>query len=147
MKYHGNQYELSFWGKAAKFTKRTIIVTGGMSALGWAAYLGSNYVPRTVYADKVVEVPAKVEFPLILTKICFAESGGRQFNKDGSVLRGRTTPSDIGICQINEAINNDLARKLGYDIFTEEGNKAFALYLFNHRGTEPWNASKANWLK
>lgn len=94
-------------------------------------------------APKEVIVKEKLkfeDFPLLM-RICKAESGNRQFNSKGDVLRGHVEPSDVGYCQINEAINNDLARRLGYDIYTEEGNKAFAVHLFTTRGYAPWMAS------
>ena len=83
----------------------------------------------------------------MLVKICKAESGLRQFNSKGDVLRGKVNRSDIGICQINEVINNDEARRLGYDIYTEQGNKDYAVWLYMHRGSEPWNSSKSIWNK
>jgi hypothetical protein len=101
--------------------------------------------PIKVYADKIVEVDRAKVFPQILEKICKAESGSRQFNKNGSVLRGKENPSDIGYCQISEVIWNDTARKLGYDIYTEQGNKDMAVWLLEHYGSEPWFLSKHNW--
>ncbi len=103
-----------------------------------------NYLsPVTVYADRevIVTVQATSTMPSMLKRICTAESGFKQFNKNGTVVRGMVNPSDIGICQINEPINNDLARKLGFDIYTEKGNLEFAQYLFNERGVQPWMAS------
>ncbi|MBM3274135.1 MAG: lytic transglycosylase domain-containing protein [Candidatus Sericytochromatia bacterium] len=40
--------------------------------------------------------------PEILMAIAFKESNWRHYNRDGSVLRGQWTPSDVGIMQINE---------------------------------------------
>lgn len=123
------------------------VATGYVSARVW------NYLnPIVVKADTVtvtVEVPKPLaieDFP-ILMKICKAESGYKQFTSNGNVLRGKVTPSDIGICQINEPIWNDTARKRGYDIYTEKGNEDMAIWLFTHYGTEPWNASKFIWNK
>lgn len=96
-----------------------------------------------VYKEKAADVR---QFPAALQVICKAESTGKQFKPDGHVIRGHITPSDIGICQINEPIWNDKARDLGFDIYTEEGNKAMALWLFDHLGSEPWNSSKSAWL-
>jgi hypothetical protein len=127
------------------------LVIVAIDALGWASVAGYNYAkgnvaPLTVYAEKITEVPVNT-FPPMLTKICNAESGGKQFNKDGSVLRGRVNPSDIGFCQLNEPIWNDKARKMGLDIYTEQGNKDMALYIFSNYGTDPWNSSKVMWSK
>lgn len=153
--WRGNQYvgRVKMWFikkwqwsvKCFVFNIRQYTMMASMLTLVYVvALLGAKYLHVPVYAEiqTIKEVKIQPEFPPFLKRICDAESGGRQFNKNGSVIRGSVTPSDIGICQINEPINNDLARKLGYDIYTEEGNKAFALYLFNTRGTQPWNASK-----
>ena len=98
-------------------------------------------VVQTVLAEEKFS-----DYPL-LVKICKAESNNRQFKKDGRVLRGIVNPSDIGFCQINEPIWNDKARELGYDIYTEEGNKKMSIYIFLHEGSTPWNSSRAKWNK
>lgn len=143
-------YQHIVWQTARAIRNMTVIAS--FVIVGWISAVTYNKLNPLVRVEaQTIEVPAKQPFPAILQRICNAEVTGNpnktshQFNADGSVVRGRTTPSDVGYCQINEGINNDLARKLGYDIFTEEGNKDFALYLFNHRGTEPWNASKFMW--
>jgi len=86
-----------------------------------------------------------------LLSVCGCESTGdpssppRQFNDDGSVLRGKENPKDIGMCQINEYWNGEEAKKLGFDIYTEEGNIKMANYLFETRGFKPWGASRSCW--
>ena len=69
----------------------------------------------------------------------------RQFNDDGTVLRGVANRQDAGYFQINEHYHLKAAKKLGYDIYTEEGNISYALYLYQREGTTPWLASKACW--
>jgi len=138
--------------KVGIFMKNTLRRLAYMAIVGWIA-VGTLHIgmarAKVIEVSKEVIVPVVTKFEDIpmLVKICNAESGGRQFNKNGDVLRGTVDKSDIGFCQINERYNNDLARKLGYDIYTEQGNKDFAVHLFFTRGTEPWNASKANWNK
>lgn len=138
---------IRFWIK--RLVWRSMCTMALLSVIGWSMYFGSAYLPRTVYADREVikEVKMKFEDIPMLVKICKAESGLKQFKPNGDVVRGRVNPSDIGICQINEYYNNDEARRLGYDIFTEQGNKDFAVYLFLHRGTQPWDSSKEKWNK
>lgn len=120
-----------------------VTVLGGWLFTAGVLMARSTIQPERVYAKETIEVPViQFEDIPLLVKICKAESGNRQFNSKGDVLRGRANPSDIGFCQINEYINNDYARKLGYDIYTEEGNKAFAVVLFLERGAQPWSASK-----
>ncbi len=106
---------------------------------------------KPTYAETIKEIPvyvtATTTMPAMLLKICKAESGGKQFKADGHVLRGKITPSDIGFCQINETYWNDIARDMGIDIYTEQGNKEMAIYIFNNFGEQPWSASKSNWSK
>lgn len=155
--WYGNQYMNvnldSKWSQIKALLKKSASIGAIICIIAWlmlgALKVGQHYFPNKVYAQVQVEVQKELKFEdiPILIKICNAESGGRQFKKNGDVLRGLVTPSDIGFCQINEVINNDEARRLGFDIYTEKGNKDYAMYLFFHRGTQPWNASKDVWSK
>ena len=159
--FYGNQYIGSMNVDGRKYTKwqvfkfrairrakRVTLVLGAFCLLGWAYYFGSMFAPVKVMAvDKEVYVTASSTMPAMLMKICRAESGGKQFKADGHVLRGKITPSDIGFCQINETYWNDKARDMGIDIYTEQGNKDMAIYIFNNYGEQPWSASKDTWSK
>jgi len=92
--------------------------------------------------EKVVVIPS---VPEILKKISWCESRDRQFKADGSIHRGAVNPQDVGKYQINEYYHLEASRKLGMDIYTEKGNTDYALYLFKHQGTRPWNWSKFCW--
>lgn len=83
----------------------------------------------------------------VLIEVARCESEMRQFNKDGSVLRGRAVSDDIGVMQINEFFHGDTAKKMGMDIYTTEGNVAYAKYLYSKYGLKPWSASKPCWGK
>lgn len=85
------------------------------------------------------------ELPPIMQKIAWCESGHRQFDENGEVLRGRQNPQDVGLFQINEYYHLEDSKKLGYDIYTIEGNIAYALYLYQQQGTTPWNWSRECW--
>ncbi len=132
--------------KTVRFIKKVMIVMFCMSALGWAAYLGSNYVPRTVYAEKMIEVPVEMEAP-VMERIARCESSGNH-KKDGQVIFKANTNGtvDIGRYQIN-SIWNKKATEMGLDLTNEQDNKTFAMYLYKTHGTEPWYASKACWNK
>lgn len=79
-----------------------------------------------------------------LKRICSCESQGRpdreprQFNADGSVLRGKINPKDVGMCQISETYWLDMANKLGYNLETSEGNIRMANYIYEKQGAKPW---------
>jgi hypothetical protein len=139
----------SFSIKLGKLVKKSLFVMGAVSVIGWSIMAGSYLMPKTIYAEKevITKVPLSFEEIPMLVKICKAESGNRQLNTSGRVLRGKVEPSDIGYCQINETIWNDKARELGYDIFTEKGNKDMAVWIYLNYGSQPWNASKAIWNK
>lgn len=96
----------------------------------------------------------KVELLPALVPICACESALRkdgkptQFNPDGTVRRGKVNHNDIGMCQINiEPRNGHLAqaKKMGLDLFTEEGNIKYANWLYKQEGSSPWNWSKNCW--
>jgi|ERR1700733_4789176 len=139
--------------RTARFLRKLFIVTsiiGATAGISYASFkAGGTLSPVTVFADKIVNVPIVQDqpFPPMLQKICDAESGGNQFLPNGNVVRGKVTPDDVGYCQIHESLWEDKARSLGYDIYTEQGNKDMALWIFDNYGTAPWNASKSIWSK
>ena len=96
--------------------------------------------------SEITEIVVKpIEIPLILQRIAIAESGGKQFNSDGTVIMGIINPHDIGKYQINELYWGEKAKELGYDIYTLEGNTSMALWIYQNYGTAPWNWSKSKW--
>jgi len=91
---------------------------------------------RTYFAD----IP-------IMVDIARCESRFRQFDADGNVLRGKVNTGDIGLMQINEGYHAETAEKLGIDINTIEGNAAYARWLYDREGTDPWVSSSKCWGK
>lgn len=87
-----------------------------------------------------------VDIP-IMAEISWCESKFRHFGKNGSVLRGEVVHTDIGVMQVNEFYHKKTAEKLGLDIFSIEGNVAYARYLFEKEGTQPWISSSKCWNK
>lgn len=81
----------------------------------------------------------------VMIDIASCESHFTQYDKDGSVYRGTVNHSDIGIMQVNEYYHADTAAKLGLDLYTMQGNVAYARYLFEKEGTQPWVSSKPCW--
>jgi hypothetical protein len=81
----------------------------------------------------------------ILIKIASCESQFRQFDTDGTVLRGKVNPLDRGLFQINEKYHLEASKRLGIDIYTLKGNMAYARHLYEQSGTTPWNWSKECW--
>ncbi len=83
----------------------------------------------------------------LMAEISKCESHFRQYGKDGSVLRGIENNLDVGLFQINEHYHLERAEKLGYDIYSVEGNMAYARLLFNEEGPTPWSSSSPCWGK
>lgn len=85
----------------------------------------------------------------ILAEVARCESHFTQFTKSGKVLRGRVVPQDVGVMQINETYHLADAKKLGIDIYTLDGNLAYARYLYVNKdlGVRPWLASAKCWSK
>ena len=77
--------------------------------------------------------------------IATCESRLHQFNADGTVLKGKVNPKDIGLFQVNEKYHLADSRKLGMNIYEREGNVEYAMWLMSKQGTVPWNASKFCW--
>lgn len=99
--------------------------------------------------SKELEAKAKEYFKNdpILVEIARCESSFRHLTEDGNVLRGKVNKGDVGLMQINEYYHADTAEKLGLDLETLEGNMAYAKYLYNREGGQPWKASSNCWDK
>lgn len=88
-----------------------------------------------------------------LKAICSCESVGRwnaepkHWDSKGNVLKGKLTPDDKGQCQINEYYHGETAKKMGIDIYSFNGNRQYANYLYETQGTQPWSASSKCWDK
>ena len=90
------------------------------------------------YFDKV-PVPLK---DLIgddrLYEIAKCESGLRQYEENGDVLRGRVNPKDVGILQINEYYWLKKSKEMGIDIYSLQGNIQMAHYILKVQGYKAW---------
>lgn len=80
-----------------------------------------------------------------MAEIARCESHFRHFLPNGKVIRGKVNRFDIGLMQINELYHAEKATKLGYDIYTLEGNLAYAKWLYDEEGLLPWSSSSKCW--
>lgn len=114
-------------------------------------FLTGLFVQVPVAGSKYPTEVEKVEVrPIVhsqLLEIARCESENNHFDKDGSVLRGKINNQDVGRFQINLEYHEKDAVKLGYDLFTEEGNTNYAVWLYEKEGSKPWNWSKHCWGK
>lgn len=83
----------------------------------------------------------------IMIQVAKCESHFRQLDKDGDIHRGVVNHADVGVMQINEFYHLDTSQKKDLDIYTLEGNTAYARDLYEREGTAPWSSSKACWGK
>lgn len=86
------------------------------------------------------------ETPL-LAEIAKCESRFTHLGKSGRVLRGELTAEDVGVMQINEFYHDTRAEKLGLNLYTLDGNLAYAKWLYAKEGTAPWASSGKCWKK
>jgi hypothetical protein len=111
----------------------------------------SETVPTksNIMDPKAMEQYLKTQFKdtPILVDIARCESSFRQYDSDGKVLRGKANRDDVGVMQINEKYNGESAKKLGYDIYTTDGNIAFAKHLYETQGADPWVYSSKCWAQ
>lgn len=83
----------------------------------------------------------------ILAEIAKCESQFRHIGSTGKVIRGKANKADVGVMQINEKYHLDQAEKMGYDLHTLEGNMAYAKWLYEKQGSQPWYPSEKCWSK
>ena len=83
----------------------------------------------------------------IMAEVARCESRFKQFDTDGSIHRGVVNNLDLGVMQVNEYYHGKMADKLGLDLYTIQGNVAYAKYLYEKEGTRPWASSSPCWSK
>jgi hypothetical protein len=117
-----------------------------------SALAKKEYVPAkrpTVPAKQVrtVEDAVRTYFRTtpVLVEIARCESQFRHTLKNGSVLRGRINPQDIGVMQINLQYHKEVLDKKRLNPFVLEDNLAYARHLYEKHGTAPWNSSRPCW--
>ena len=110
-----------------------------------AAY--STTTDKAIISSKDVEKYLREQYidEPILVDIARCESTFRQFDAHGDIIRGKINKADVGVMQINEKYHADEAVRLGYNIYTVEGNVAFAKYLYEKYGSDPWSSSSKCW--
>lgn len=83
----------------------------------------------------------------ILAEIAKCESRFRQTDENGEVLRGEINNQDVGVMQINEKYHLKTSQDKNIDIYTLEGNLAYARELYDKLGSDPWKSSSKCWSK
>lgn len=83
----------------------------------------------------------------VMIQVARCESTFRHTLKDGSVLRGEVDNADTGVMQINTRYHGETAVELGLDLQNIHDNLAYARYLYEKQGTDPWSASAPCWSR
>lgn len=105
-------------------------------------------IDTTAFQEKNTEDIVREYFKDIpvMIDIAFCESRFRQHNKEGEIFRGAVNPDDVGVMQVNTFYHLKTAESLGMDLFSLEGNLAYAKRLFEKEGTKPWKSSSKCWI-
>lgn len=108
--------------------------------------LGAPFLAAAAVNDDV-EAKIKEHFPSVpvMLDIARCESNMRQFYGKDLPLAGGTGGNMIGLFQINAPVHAEYALSLGMDIYTLEGNVAYAKLLYENEGTRPWRSSSKCW--
>jgi hypothetical protein len=83
----------------------------------------------------------------IMAEIARCESTFRHTLPDGTVLTGRVDSDDTGVMQINRRYHGERAAELKLDLNDIYHNMAYARYLYETQGVQPWSASAPCWNK
>jgi hypothetical protein len=81
----------------------------------------------------------------IMVQIARCESSFTHTLADGSILRGRVDNADTGVMQINRRFHEKTAEVMNLDLNDIYHNMAYARYLYETQGTQPWSASAPCW--
>lgn len=82
------------------------------------------------------------DHPMVDVARC--ESDFRQFTADGDPLRNPRSGA-VGVFQILPSVHEQPAEALGLDIYSLEGNIAYARKLYDTFGLRPWSPSSLCW--
>lgn len=104
--------------------------------------------PALVFAQSTEEIVRTyfADTPVMI-EIARCESKFRQFTDSGNPLYGGYQGKMVGVFQVYEDIHADFAKGMGMDIRTLGGNMAYAKYLYEREGTQPWMSSFPCWGK
>lgn len=109
------------------------------------------WAPLAASAQSNDDVEAKVrayfvDIP-VMVPIAKCESEFTQFGTSGMPLHGGAGGAMVGVFQVHETVHADFAKERGMDIDTLDGNLAYARYLYEREGTQPWLSSFPCWSK
>ncbi|TSC70021.1 MAG: hypothetical protein CEO12_611, partial [Parcubacteria group bacterium Gr01-1014_46] len=111
---------------------------GGIGAVidrvkGGASTSLSAYGGKTTYQREVNDFWFGAGIPhehaeKMVNIVKFETADFRQFKDDGAVFQGLIDPDDIGLHQINRRVNAERIKKLGFDVWTKQGDQRYNIY-------------------
>lgn len=137
----------AFKYKVSVFFKKLFKVSLSLSVIALAFYAGQFSSSTTTYAQPIEKI-VLADSP-VLDRIAKCESPNGQLAKNGQVQVHANSNGtvDAGMYQINIQVWGAKATELGYDLFSKEGNKKMAEWLYANKGTSPWYSSAKCWDK
>ncbi len=146
-------FKASFAAKLRKLWYYTKVGTAVAALFTGAVFVVASMLATSTvtYAESQPQV-LEAKSP-VLDRIADCESGNGKAGsatqlKNGQVLISLNTNGtyDQGKYQIN-SIHNKEASAMGFNLATEEGNTAYAKYLYANKGTGDWSSSSHCWNK
>lgn len=137
--------------------RRSLITAGVLGIAAGLVYSGAYFNPVTTYAvqvqEKIVEVVKPEAAAAVMDRIAGCESQGSAKSKGSHIAKNgqvvvhanANQTVDVGIFQLNVNVWGKKATELGYNIFTEQGNKDMAYWIYKNVGTGPWYSSENCW--
>jgi hypothetical protein len=122
-----------------------MVARGVFSFIGLMAVLLFSAPFAFAEGEQEAEVRAAFADAPAMISIARCESKFTQFGKGGTALHGGYGGKMVGIFQVYSDIHAAYAKSLGMDIYTTEGNIAYARYLYQTEGTKPWLSSFPCW--
>lgn len=148
-----------------KKLKKVVRIAGMVCVLGWSIFGAYNWgqfdnartlIAYAATATTTVMMPIEMEAP-VLQRIADCESGnggkagtGKQFLANGTVVTNlnKNGSIDVGKYQINLNLEHiQEMSKLHLNPLTEEGNYAYAKYIYENHGTSDWSSSQKCWYR
>lgn len=127
-----------------------IFIQGALVPLAYAQTLEVSSAPWVISDTSTTTVKLAVErefgvnSPMVEVARC--ESQFRQFDNNDKVLKNPHSPA-YGVFQIMASVHETDAKSIGLDIYTLQGNIAFAKVLYDSQGLTPWEASRPCWSR
>ena len=117
------------------------------TAYGHIAIDGEVTMVREIASSKNTEAIVRAYFQDIpvMAEVAKCESTFRHELEDGSILQGNVDPADTGVMQINKRYHQSTATAMELDLDDIYDNMAYARYLYEKQGTQPWSASAPCW--